>query len=102
MDYVTGWGDIGRIFGVTAKAVKSWYAKEAPILLIGTRPVSKIDDLWYWLLDHREELTTEPPDARAKLKYWPQRSGGLSAAEAKKLVGDSGEVALAAAILAKP
>ncbi|MBQ9405948.1 MAG: hypothetical protein IJU37_04300 [Desulfovibrio sp.] len=87
--YEHGWTAIGSAFGVSGKQARKWRQQGAPILLLGEKPVTRIDDLWRWLLEHRAEAG-EQPDTE-----------GLSAAEAKKVVGEDGARALLAAVLAK-
>lgn len=87
MEFVRGWFEIGSVYGVSGKEVKAWYADDAPILLLGNRPVAELGRLWNWL------LTTYGGKNREPL--------GMSAAEAKKLFPDGGEKALVAAVLAK-
>ena len=85
--YVVGWKSIGEAFGATGKSARAWRRAGAPILLLGEKPVTRRDDLWYWLLDHRTEAG-DGPDV-----------SGMSAAAAKKVVPESGEAALVAAVL---
>ncbi len=87
--FCTGWREIGGVFGVTGKRVQAWRRAGAPILLLGAKPVTRLDDLWYWLLDHR----TEAGDVG--------NLDGMSAAAAKKAMPDDGEKALIAAVLGK-
>lgn len=87
MEFVKGWFEIGLVFGVTKKTVQSWYESDAPILLLGSKPVAEVGRLWEWLLDTYGGKNREPL--------------GMSAAEAKKLFPDGGEKALVAAVLAK-
>lgn len=84
--YAIGWSEIGAAFGASGRRAREWRRAGAPILLLGAKPVTRIDDLWYWLIDHKAEAG-DGPDLE-----------GLSAAAAKKAAGESGEVALAAAL----
>ena len=58
--YCTGWREIGEVFGTTSKRVRAWRQAGAPILLLGKQPVTRLDDLWYWLLDHKKEVGDGP------------------------------------------
>lgn len=85
-NFVQGWTQIGRVYGVPRQKVQEWYSAGAPILLLGKKPVAELGRLWTWLLEmyggeNREAL-------------------GMSCAEAKKLFPEGGEHALAAAVLA--
>ena len=85
--YVVGWKEVGTVFGVPVKTVKVWHEQGAPILLLGEKPVTRLDDLWLWLLEHRQALEVD--------------SSGMSAAAAKAVIPEDGEKALLAAVLAK-
>ena len=86
MGFALGWVAIGRIFGATGKQVKEWAQAGAPILLLGDKPVASVDDLWKWLLDNREQAGDMIHEI------------GPSAAEAKKIIPEEGELALVAAV----
>ncbi len=62
------------------------YGMDAPILLLGDRPVTELGRLWNWLLDTYGGKNREPL--------------GMSCAEAKKLFPEGGRNALAVAVLA--
>lgn len=61
----------------------------APILLLGEKPVAGVDDLWKWLLEHREQIGDRIHEI------------GPSAAEATALIPEDGELALVAAVAGK-
>lgn len=86
--FVTGWTDIGRVYGATGKQAREWYGMGAPILCIGDKPVTDPRDLWAWLLKHRREVE--------------QGGAVVSAARGKAIVGEEGERALMASVLASP
>lgn len=86
MGYALGWVSIGRTFGATGKQVKEWAQAGAPVLLLGDKPVARVDDLWKWLLENREQAG----DMVHEL--------GPTAAEAKKIIPEDGELALVAAM----
>ena len=69
------------------QTVKEWHAAGAPILLLGEKPVTRLDDLWLWLLEHRQDLEIDSP--------------GMSAAAAKATIPECGQSALLAAVLTK-
>ena len=84
------------MFGATGKSAREWRQAGAPILLLGAKPVTRLDDLWFWLLDNKQavEVTGDMDGDLSGLE-------GMSAAQAKKAIGDSGEKALVAAVLGK-
>lgn len=105
MQFARGFNDIGRPFGVKSKVVREWLAEGAPILVLnGRTPVAELEGLWVWLLEHKKSLSPLPRAKKAE-KGTQQRIkmadyGVLSAAKAKEIMGDGGEKALLAAILA--
>ena len=83
-EFVLGWLEIGKVYGVNRQAVQNWYTLGAPILLLGTKPVAELGRLWEWLL----------------AQYGKEREPlGLSAAQAKTMFPDDGEKALVASVL---
>lgn len=74
--YMTGWREIGATFGVRQGAVKEWANMGAPILLLGREPVTRLDDLWGWLMEHRKELENKKGEGPP----------GMSAAKAKQYI----------------
>lgn len=54
MQFIRGWARIGEIFGVSGKVVMQWEQEGAPILVFENKPLTRLDDLWYWLLDSRK------------------------------------------------
>lgn len=87
MSYIRGWANIGKIFGVSGKVVRTWAIAGAPVLQLGANPVTRLDDLWAWLLEHRNEIEEYARDC------------AMSANAAKRLIPEDGEKALLAAIL---
>ena len=85
-NFVQGWTQIGRVYGVPRQTVQEWYSRGAPILLLGTKAVAETGRLWDWLLGEYGGENREPL--------------GMSCAEAKKLFPEGGEHALAVAVLA--
>ena len=59
-DFILGWTAIGEVFGVTDRIVKTWHEAGADILLLGNKPVTKLDDLWHWLKEaHKRPLANK-------------------------------------------
>lgn len=54
--FVSGWPDIGRMFGATGKAAREWYSMGAPILCLGEKPITEPQALWQWLLENRQAV----------------------------------------------
>lgn len=57
MEFVRGWRQIGDVFGVAVKVVKQWENEGAPILILGDKPVTRFDDLWYWLVEKKKDAS---------------------------------------------
>lgn len=57
--YAKGWTEIGTQFGATGRRAREWFRAGAPIILIGEKPVTRLDDLWYWLLENGAETEAQ-------------------------------------------
>ncbi len=57
VQFVKGWTQIGEVFGVKGRDVKEWYSQGAPVVLLGSKPVTEVGGLWLWLLElHGKDL----------------------------------------------
>lgn len=74
-------------FEYTSKNIKAWTQAGAFIFLLGSKPVTRLDDLWYWLLENRDKIGDMAPYV------------GMSTSEAKKQFSEDGKHTLLGVIL---